>query len=77
MCFVFVYQQVRGLYNSHNSLDKKKSFAPTISLSLLSLTPYNTFSLSNYRRENLFLKALIVLAIMGATFLPCGLSLDV
>lgn len=31
-------------------------------------------SLSHYRRENLFLKALIVLAIMGAIFLTCGLS---
>lgn len=26
-----------------------------------------------YRRENLFLKAFIVLAIIGATFLTCGL----
>lgn len=31
-------------------------------------------SLSHYRRENLFLNALIVLAIMGAIFLTCGLS---
>lgn len=30
---------------------------------------------SLYRRENLFLNALIVLAIIGAIFLTCGLSL--
>lgn len=29
---------------------------------------------SHYRRENRFLKALIVLAIIGAIFLTCGLS---
>lgn len=35
---------------------------------------YELLSLSHYRRENLFLKALIVLAIIGAIFLTWGLS---
>lgn len=50
----------------------KHIFASTVSLSFSHLP----FLPSLYRLENLFLKALIVLAIMGAIFLTCGLSLE-